>query len=340
MRRPKEGDLLETEEGLIFHVKGLQPSGKGAIAFLRYVPSDSGDREKEGKRYTKIYSIGEKFDYLEKNFPKYVRFSDRLQRKIQFVEKDEGKKVYRSSEKLRELMEKSSASEIEKKVVEFAEILIDSGVDQESLGITGSVLAGVQKENSDIDMIGYGEKEGKKIYSVLKNLKDTKPNLSYYSNEDSLRMARFRWEKTEIPTKIFSKIEKKKVLHGLFKNTDYFFRLVKNNKENIENRSFTKQGKRTMIGKIKKDDDAIFTPNHYTLEKNSTEVEKLTSYRGRFTEQAKEGDKIVAKGRLEEVNTKNGKFKRLLLGKPDEYLLPLNKDNTETVKKYASIDNF
>jgi len=340
MRSFREGDLLETKEGLIFHVKGTQHPKDGAIAFLRYVPSDKGNRYKDGTNYTKIYSLNQKFDYLENNFPKYVRFSEKLQRKIQFVKKSEIKKVYDPSEKLNELLESTHLSELEEKVVKFTKMLIDSGISRGSLGVTGSILAGVQNKKSDIDMIGYGEKEGRKIYSALKKLKETNPQISWYNSKNSLRMAKFRWGKTEIPTELFSEIEKEKVLHGLFQNKDYFFRLVKDYENNIESKSFSKKEKRTIKAKIENAEESIFTPNHYKIEKNPKSIKKLTSYRGRFTEQAEEGDTIVARGRIEDVAPNGKKFKRLILGKPDEYILPINDENIRTIEKHVSIENF
>ncbi len=333
MNNFREGDFVETREGLIFHVKGVSHPSDGVIAFLRYVPSNSGNRKKDGKTYRKIYPVEERFEYLEENFPKYVHYSERVQKKIQKVSSEDIEKVFKPEEKLEELRKKSNLSRIEKDVVKFVNKLIKSGIVPESVGITGSVLVGLHQKESDIDLIGYGEKQGKKIYSALKDLKKQKNPIQSYNEENAKKIAKFRWGKTKIPLKIFADLERKKILHGMFKNRDFFFRLVKNYEDiegNYKDFSFFPKGKAKIKGTIETDNDSIFTPNQYQLKNIETEnreitnIKKATSYRGRFTEQAKEKEKIIALGRLEKVEQKNKTYNRLLLGQPDEYLLPLN----------------
>lgn len=342
MENLREGYFVETREGLIFHVKGVYHPDDGVIGFLRYVPSDSGDRVKNGRVFEKIYSIGEKFEYLEKNFPKYVQYSENLEKKIQIISFEDIEKVYKPQEKLQDLGEKRNLSKVGKNVVEFTNKLIETGIKPENLGITGSILVGLHKENSDIDLIGYGKKPGWKIYSALKDLKEEDSEIKSYDEKNALKIAKFRWGKTGIPLEIFASIEKEKVLHGMFKNRDFFIRLVKHPSEikgNFEDFSYIPQGKEKITGTIKETKDSIFTPNHYPLKNTSKtngekiKIKKITSYRGRFTEQAKVNEKIAAYGRLEKVKYENKTYHRLLLGQPDEYLLPLN----DRVKKELDI---
>ena len=49
----------------------------------------------------------------------------------------------------------------------------------------------------------------------------------------------------------------------------------------------------------------------------------MKSYRGKFTEQVKVGDKIKARGTLERVNQENKIFHRLILGGKGDYLIPI-----------------
>ncbi len=45
----REGDFIETHEGLVFDVKGLVHPPERVIAFLRYYPSPKGKRKRDGK---------------------------------------------------------------------------------------------------------------------------------------------------------------------------------------------------------------------------------------------------------------------------------------------------
>ncbi|KYH39438.1 MAG: DNA polymerase subunit beta, partial [Candidatus Bathyarchaeota archaeon B26-1] len=55
--KAREGDFIETLEGLIFDVKGLVHPRERVVAYLRYLEDPSGDRVRAGKRYVKVYSL-------------------------------------------------------------------------------------------------------------------------------------------------------------------------------------------------------------------------------------------------------------------------------------------
>jgi predicted nucleotidyltransferase len=70
--RYREGDFVETKDGLIFDVKGLvHPPGR-VVAYVRYVPDAAGDRVRLGRRYRKLYSLPDRESYLAENHPSYV----------------------------------------------------------------------------------------------------------------------------------------------------------------------------------------------------------------------------------------------------------------------------
>ena len=64
----REGDFVETTEGLIFDVKGLVHPPERVIAFLRYYPSKNGKRERDGQQYDKVYHLAERFDFLKQHY--------------------------------------------------------------------------------------------------------------------------------------------------------------------------------------------------------------------------------------------------------------------------------
>lgn len=332
MNKFREGDFLETKEGLIFHVKGVSHSPNSAIAFLRYIPDQNGDRRKEDTKYRKIYPVEERYKFLRSNYPNYIFYSKRWNREVQAVPPSKIKKTYRPEEKLKELREKKNPSTLEKLIAESSEEIIEeAGIKRDRMGVTGSILVGLQKENSDIDLITYGEKECRKVYSALRKLREEKGLIRPYSTEEARRIANFRWGNTGLPIQELADLEKKKALHGMIGDRDFFMRLVKEEDE-IEHKygdySCSLVGKFKLEGTIAEDEDSIFTPNQYYMKdvqvigESSYNIRKLFSYRGRFTEQVSKGDQIEAYGRIEKISLKNEEYYRLLLGKPEEYLAP------------------
>jgi len=59
---------------VVFDVKGLlHPEGK-IIAFPRFIPTPQGTRQGTDATYGKIYSLDERFKYLQQNYPELIVF--------------------------------------------------------------------------------------------------------------------------------------------------------------------------------------------------------------------------------------------------------------------------
>ncbi len=329
----REGDYIETEEGLFFHVKGILHPSDRAIAFLRYVPDSDGDREGDGKRYSKIYPLDERFRYLESKHPKYIFRSKRLGRKIQAVPEDSIEKVYRPEDKLEDLRNRDNLDSSERTALKLSEkILEHSGIGNEGLGVTGSVLLGLQLPDSDIDLVTYGEENGRAVYSALQEMRERGKFLRPYEGKDALRMAEFRWNETGLPLEKLAELESRKVLHGLVNERDFFMRLVKRPVDigsRFEDFRYVSGERTKMRARVSDAGESIFTPNRYAVEDvprpdgDFPEIESLVSYRGRFTEQASEGEKIEALGTVEKVIYRGEEeYYRLVLGHPEDYLVP------------------
>ena len=69
---PIEGDLIENRDGIFFDVKGLVHPSSKIIAFIRCVPDPNGNREKDGQRYSKFYSLSKRYDLLRQKYPQYL----------------------------------------------------------------------------------------------------------------------------------------------------------------------------------------------------------------------------------------------------------------------------
>ena len=112
----------------------------------------------------------------------------------------------------------------------------------------------------------------------------------------------------------------------------FFIRFVKNRNEIIEQYGsiiYKTIGYSKIKATIVNDSDAIFTPCCYKLREVRIlegplvkNIEEIVSFRGRFCEQAKNNEKIIAHGKLESVQQKGKETHyRLLLGaKPTDYM--------------------
>jgi len=334
--KAREGDLFENLNGIIFDVKGLIHPPNRIIAFPRFIPDSSGNRKHGNILYKKIYALSARFKFLERNFPQYLVHDSVFDEKLCEVRFGDVKRYYNPVDRLKELHCSDELDELEMCALEFLELLKDyADVPWSNMGISGSLLVKLYVLSSDIDPVVYGTKNCRNVYEVLKMLQqDAKSTVKPYSMEELRELFRFRFPDTRVSFKDFVRTESRKVLQGKFKGRDYFVRFVKDWSE-IQVEYGAMQFKNVGYAKIKAeigdDSEAIFTPCSYKL--RSVEVlegmrlrsiEEIASFRGRFCEQARIGEVVIAQGKVERVidNRQNREYFRLLLGnKPSDYMI-------------------
>jgi predicted nucleotidyltransferase len=324
--RFSEGDYIRTVEGLFFAVKGGRHSNDLVLGVLRYIPDKRGERVYLGKSYHRVYDLELSTKYLKKYHPLYINYIDWLGLMLQSVPISQIAEVYKPTEHLKRILT-NPGSKLEIKVARFVKALSNSsGVSLSSFGISGSLLIGLERDNSDIDLNVYGEKEGRRVYEALKELRDSEDWISAYDKDSIEQILVSRWGDTGLELDQFRRIECEKVLHGLVGNIDYFIRLLVDEKESTS----IPVGKVTIHASITDTTLSIYTPCVYRVKDVFFDdklieytIKKLKSYRGKFTEQVTIGQRIKAYGTLERVNSNNEICYRLILGGKGDYLIPV-----------------
>ncbi len=333
--KTREGDILRDLNGIMFDVKGSVHPLSRVIAFPRFIPNSCGNRTQGEVTYRKIYSISERFKFLEEKFPQYVIYDTIFDEVLCEVPTENVKHLYRPVGRLKELRRARESDELEKDALEFLDLLKSYvNVPWSKMGISGSLLVKLHTPSSDIDPIIYGSENCRRVYEALKILmQDPESPVKPYSMEELQGLFRFRFEDTKIPFEDFVRTESRKVLQGRFKNRDYFIRFVKDWGEihseygaiRYENVGYAK-----IKAEIEDDSEAIFTPCSYKIKNveflkgTHFPIEEIASFRGRFCEQARTSEVVVAQGKVERVIDKgqNHEYFRLLLGnKPSDYMV-------------------
>jgi predicted nucleotidyltransferase len=315
VNKAREGDFLETVEGLIFDVKGVCHPPDRVISFVRYIPDVEGERERDGKRYRKVYELGERFRFLGEQFPKYVYTDPVFHRELQGVRHEDIAEVYKPEERLKEILE-SPRDEIEENVAGLIKVL---GIPMEKMGVSGSVLVGLSTVDSDLDIMVYGEEWCREAYAALKRLRE-EGVVQPFDVERAREKALFRWGSDD---ETLVELERRKVMHGLFEGREYFFRFLRVEEVPYGDVIYQPLHKATITAEVTDDSEAIFTPCVYRVgECSVTGVTRLVSVRGRFCEQASRGDVVTARGTLEKVEGKEGVSLQLVMQDSDDFLIP------------------
>ena len=325
--RAREGDLLETPDNVVFDVKGLVHPPNRVVAFLRYVSDAKGDREREGLRYRKVYALSERYALLEQAFPQYLVYDRVFNERLCEVPVEAVKHHYQPTSRLRDLRHEDELKGVERAALRLLELLKETAeVPWGKLGISGSVLVRLHTPTSDVDPVVYGSESCQKIYSTLRQmLEDRKSPIKRYGLKELRDLFDFRSKDTVTSFEDFVRTDSRKALQGKFMGRDYFVRFVKDWNE-VEERYGTilyeSVGYARIKGKVVDDSEAIFTPCCYRIENleilDGPQVEpigEIVSFRGRFCEQAKSGEVVIAQGKVERVQGEKDRERfRLLLG--------------------------
>ncbi len=332
-----EGDFIESKDSLIFDVKGLIHPPNKVIAFLRYVPSSSGDRIRNNIKFMKLYLLHDRFNFLRSHYPQYLYYDPIFNIELQAVPKTLIKKHYKPRERLSQMVkEKEALDEVELSALQLAEELSSiSDLSLNNFGISGSILVKLHKPNSDIDLIVYGSKNCIKFYNSIKENINRLKRIKKYDIEGLIKLYKFRVKDTHLPLKTFIKIESRKVLQGRFMNKDYYIRLIKDLNELNEHYGdsiYMSIGRARIKAKVIDDSNSIFSPCRYIIDDVSilsgvnVPISEIFSFRGRFCECAFKNEIIIAEGKVEKVLRKDGStYYRLILGEnPMDFIVPTN----------------
>jgi 2-amino-4-hydroxy-6-hydroxymethyldihydropteridine diphosphokinase len=323
-----ESFYLETGDGLFFSVKGLEHPPDRWIAVLRYAPDPQGDRLKDGAAYRRFYSFSDQELFLDANGPQYLAYDPFFQTMLQSVPGSLVVRIHDPRQRLKELLISPNPKRLEKDAADFASLLKkEAGVPWHSLGVSGSLLIGLDTGSSDLDISVFGEQNCYQVYRALMRLLDDRScaGLDRLDKKGMDQLFEDRSADTQMEADEFFRLERRKVNQGQFRNRVYFIRFIKEAYESGANYGqvhYTKIGRAKVTATVSDDREAIFTPCRYILSEvrdqdgcKLPDLTEVVSFRARFCEQARTGEMIEASGMLESIQSDKGNsWQRLLLG--------------------------
>jgi predicted nucleotidyltransferase len=118
--------------------------------------------------YSKVYNLAERFRYLQQKTPHLIVFDPVFGENLCEVPTKEITKHYDPVEALVKLRTAKFRQPLEQKAVMLAEELQkEADIPWSSIGISGSVMAGLFTLQSDIDPLVYGSENCRKAYAAL-----------------------------------------------------------------------------------------------------------------------------------------------------------------------------
>lgn len=362
-------DFIYTTDDLYFASTNYIHPEDRIISFLRYVPDENGDREKNGKRYSKVTSE-EAYDYLRKNYPEYLYFCEVSQVEMMGIPNNKVKEIIKPEKRLAEIREQEketpSKTPIIRKLLKVADFFhYKAGISYDNLGISGSILPNLQKATvSDIDFVVYGLKNHRKAMSTFKEFKDKEITINdnnRIKKEDKIilnsiqdnywkQIYNKRMKDSSLTKEEFCWYEDRKNNRGIIEGT-LFDILATRNWNEIQGTWGDTKYEPVGIAKIEAtiedaiasfDNPAIYKVKDLkVLEIESGDIDliaqirELASFTHTYAGEAVEKEQVIAKGKIEKVLKvleDNG-------GKTEEYYRLIVGTTRESIDEFIKLKN-
>jgi len=284
-----------------------------------------GDRRRGNTVYRRVYGLVDRKRLLEERWPTYLQFDPVFHRELQQVPVDRVIRHYVPSACLRELNIQRTLDAVQACAVELVdELKAATSLPDRSFGISGSVLVGLHSDSSDIDPVVYGREASIRVREALETLLNGHGCFLRYDAKSIEILYESRSMSGSMSLRDFARHERRKVFEGKYRGRDYFVRCVKEWDETSEkygDRQFYPEGRSSIAAVICDASESILTPCRYEIRNvkvtdgpREKVPSSIVSFRGRFCEQAFEGERISARGELERVVDRSGESYCLVIG--------------------------
>ncbi|MFQ6125610.1 MAG: hypothetical protein ACE5R6_13565 [Candidatus Heimdallarchaeota archaeon] len=344
----RDRDMLETLESFFFTAVGYVHPPNRIFAYLKYLPSDdieTGIWKKGNTHFQRVipeYSainVMKTFKFLEENHPEYLFRCPINNILMSAVPCKKIQKEYFSNLEFKHLIRKEKHDRLEEKIIKISQILMDHfDFRQVDFGITGSVALQIHHTTySDIDLIIFGRENAKHLSEELPSLVSEHHYFQPLAKKELKEIVHRKAKLFGLNQNMVKCLIDRHWNKGVFEGTRFSILPVRKSEEFDENygdRIYHDSGIATLIAKITDIQNSYFNPAIYGISVQRflggakvSNVRMLISWENFFANVAKEGETVIAKGKLERVDDvkQNETWYRLLVGSgrmDSEYILP------------------
>jgi predicted nucleotidyltransferase len=272
-------DFIEDCGGRLYAVSAYDNRPRvGCI--LRYVPDPRGERENSsGKRFRKL-EFDEAFEYISREKPEYADL-------IQRIPEQDITRVLKPEEEIDSIAQRSC---------QVARLVQIFDFPKGSFGCTGSYLCGLETDQSDIDLVVYGET----FFHARNILKKAIMERKISPITDAVWESIYKKRNPQLPRDEFLLHEKRKWNRGQIGQV-YFDILFTRSYHALNPVSYQKGavcGKMSVEARVTDDSLSFDNPAQYYIDHDK--ISRILSFSHTYSGQALKGEWIQAHGVCEE----------------------------------------
>lgn len=277
-------DFIETAQGLMFAVVADGCEAGKVRCFLRYLYRDNGWRK---------VVTDDANRFLAEHHPQYLFYSSELDASLHAVAEQAIVGHYSPRKVLRQLLQDTAGDHVLADLQQLCGLLQRDGVAFEHIGITGSLLIGMQNHASDIDLVCYDRAafhqlrnrvQALIVQDKCRTLNDDDWLAAYQRRACDLSLDEYVWH------------EQRKYNKAVINQRKFDLSLVAAPRESAGKR-FSKLGPVRIETRVVDDCYAFDYPAEFAID--HAEIACVVCFTATYTGQAQAGERIVVAGQLE-----------------------------------------
>lgn len=281
---PLPRDFLETPEGLLFAVVAAGWEQDRALCFLRY--------RREGQAWRKLATDAANA-LLNDAYPQYLHYSAARDAHLHGVPMHCVSVHHQPRQRLMQLLRDGGRDAVEDKLCRLLALLAATGIDLSHVGVTGSLLIGAGRPDSDFDLVIYGRAAFFQVRVAVMALLQS-GRLSPL--DETLWRDAFQRRHGALDFADFLRHERRKFNKAAFEGTKFDITLTPETLEPAQ--SYRKLGHTVIAARVVDADRAFDHPACYGLD--HPDISEALSYTHTYAGQARPGEAVEIAGLLEQ----------------------------------------
>jgi predicted nucleotidyltransferase len=234
-------------------------------------------------------------DYLMQHHPEYLYYSTHLDAHLHAVSTERIIQHHKPKQRLEQILANPLRDKVEQDLFDLCLLLERNGLDLTQVGVTGSLLIGVQQDNSDIDLVFYERETFHEARALIARLID-KNQLTNLSEKDWQEA--YNRRSCTLNRQDYVWHERRKFNKGVINGRKFDLNLVAD-KVLLEPISYRKLGEVVLQANITEDWLSFDYPALYTIDHAT--VATVVCFIATYTGQAVIGETVEVSGLLEQA---------------------------------------
>ncbi len=253
--------------------------------FLRYVARDG--------RWRKL-GTEEANRFLAENYPEFLYFSPALAAYLHATPVEAIVRHHLPQPRLLQLLDEEPEDAVVADLQLLCRLLLEDGADLRYLGVTGSILLGLQRRDSDIDLVCYERAAFQQLRSRVQALIARN---KFQALQDADWLEAFQRRACDLSLDEYIWHEQRKFNKAMVNQRKFDLSLVTPPRDQT-GRTYTKLGKIVLEAEVLDDGYAFDYPAAYRLQ--HAEIEEAVSFTATYIGQAQTGERVKVSGLLEQ----------------------------------------